>query len=137
MNKGLYTCVSRKIIEGEPIRVAYKESSKGAGDSGWRLLSGTEDELYAVNPDNTYMIKIKEVLGKFPELESVFRAKRGSLFEADENGDLVLSGVDKKLKHVAVKIYFKPIFVTTVGTRIFITADVNDMKTFTKKKREW
>lgn len=137
MNKRLRVCVSGKIIEGEPIRVAYRERSQGQADSGWRLLSGTEDELYAVNPDNVYMMRIKELLIKFPELEPILKAKTGSLFKADENGKLILSGVDKKLKHVAVKIYFKPIFVTTVGTRIFITADVNDMKIFTKKKREW
>ena len=57
MNRRLRVCVSKKVIEGEPIRVAYRERSQGQADSGWRLLSGTEDELYAVNPDTNECIK--------------------------------------------------------------------------------
>ena len=117
--------------------MAYRERSQGQADSGWRLLSGTEDELYAVNPDNVHMVKIKELLIKFPEIEPVLKAKTGSLFKADDNGKLILSGVDKKLDHVAVRMYFKPVFVTTMGAKRFMMADIDEMKPFTKKKREW
>ncbi|MBQ2744426.1 MAG: DUF2185 domain-containing protein [Firmicutes bacterium] len=137
MNKRLRVCVSKKVIEGEPIRVAYRERSQGQADSGWRLLSGTEDELYAVNPDNVYMVRIKELLIKFPELEPVLKAKTGSLFKADDNGKLILSGVDKKLTHVEVRMYFKPVFISTTGTKIVMTADVDEMRIFNKKKRNW
>lgn len=137
MNKRLRVCVSRKVVEGEPIRVAYRERCQGQSDSGWRILSGTEDELYAVNPDNTYMVRIKELLLKFPEMESILKAKPGSLFKVDENGELILCGVDKALKHVDVKMYFKPVFVSAPGKNIVMTADVEDMKLFTKKKRSW
>ncbi len=137
MNKRLRVCVSKKVIEGEPIRVAYRERSQGQGDSGWRFLSGTEDELYAVNPDNVYMMRIKELLIKFPELEPILKAKTGSLFKADENGKLILSGVDKKLTHVEIRMYFKPVFVTVPGTKIVMTADVDEMRIFNKKKQDW
>lgn len=99
-------------------------------------MSGTEDGPYAASPDNSYTVRIKELIRKIPELEPVVKGKTGSMFKADEEGNLVLCGVDKELKDIPVKLFAKQKYVASPGTWVIITADVNDMRTFFKKKQK-
>ncbi|MGZ5243096.1 MAG: DUF2185 domain-containing protein [Bacteroidia bacterium] len=39
-------------VEGLPVLNMYRDDSEFPDDSGWRFLSGTEDEAYTENPDN-------------------------------------------------------------------------------------
>jgi hypothetical protein len=57
------TClVTDKItVDGMKVGFMYREEPEDEDDSGWRFLSGTEDEAYMDNPDNYQICDINVV----------------------------------------------------------------------------
>ncbi len=41
------------VVEGEPVHFMYREEPDNEIDNGWRFLSGTEDQDYIDDPDNS------------------------------------------------------------------------------------
>ena len=52
--KGYGACFATGMItvEGYPVRFMYREEPDNSTDSGWRFMSGFENDEYMNNPDN-------------------------------------------------------------------------------------
>ena len=48
-------------VEGEPIGYLYREEPNFEADSGWRSFSGSEDQHYVDNPDNSSFYDINTI----------------------------------------------------------------------------
>ena len=48
-------------VNGELVDYMYREEPDFYSDSGWRFLSGTEDQVYAYNPDNWAIYDINTI----------------------------------------------------------------------------
>ncbi|ESU20217.1 hypothetical protein FSS13T_27460 [Flavobacterium saliperosum S13] len=48
-------------VEGMEIGYMYREESEEEIDSGWRFFSGTEDQDYVDNPNNTMIYNINTI----------------------------------------------------------------------------
>ncbi len=61
--KGMgYSICSNKITkEGMKVGFMYREEAYDDEDSGWRFLSGTEDQEYANNPDNSKIFGVNAI----------------------------------------------------------------------------
>lgn len=123
IKNGLHACVSRKIVEGEPVSIAYREHSKGPGDSGWKLLSGTESAQYAANPDNSCPVKIGDIKKAYPNIKPLLNAKVGSIFEVDEMGNFVLKAEDEELNCLNAKLCTKRVYVASPGVSVATNTD--------------
>lgn len=74
--------VSRQIIElGYPVRFMYREAPDHKIDSGWRFLSGFEDDNFINNPDNIFLRDLGEMIAVDPSLRSLLDSPSGSAFE--------------------------------------------------------
>jgi hypothetical protein len=58
------SCVaSDKItVQGMPVGYMHRESPDFNSDSGWRLFSGTEDQLYVDNPNNLAVYDLNTIV---------------------------------------------------------------------------
>ena len=57
-----YSMVSNHILEsGMPILFMYREDPLDEEDTGWRFLSGQEDQEYLDDPDNSKFIGVNTV----------------------------------------------------------------------------
>jgi len=80
-----YSIVSNHILEdGKQIMFMYREEPLDEEDSGWRFLSGSEDQDYLDDPDNSSFIGINVMANLDESLLPCLRAKIGSEFERDE-----------------------------------------------------
>lgn len=82
--------------EGMNVGFMYREESEYEGDSGWRFISGTEDEAYMDDPSNMNIFEVNTIANFDPaiipyldlpegtELERVEGADQFSAFEAGE-----------------------------------------------------
>ena len=74
--------VSRKIVDdGAPARFLYRESTGREGDSGWRVMSGLEDEAYGSDPGNIVVVALHELAQRDRKVDAVLDAPPGSAFE--------------------------------------------------------
>lgn len=74
--------VSRQITElAYPVRFMYCEIPDHPADSGWRFLSGFEDEAYINNPDNIVVCGISEIAEIDPAVLPLLDYQAGSAFE--------------------------------------------------------
>jgi len=48
-------------VDGLPIDYMYREGADYEHDSGWRFFSGTEDQDYVDNPDNTMIYAVNTI----------------------------------------------------------------------------
>lgn len=48
-------------VDGEQVGFMYRELPNFEQDSGWRFLSGTEDQDYADNPDNWLIYEVNSI----------------------------------------------------------------------------
>jgi hypothetical protein len=51
----------RITVDGELVDYMYREESSFDVDSGWRFFSGTEDQEYIDNPDNSAVYDINTI----------------------------------------------------------------------------
>lgn len=135
MNMKFFACVSGKVIDGEPIMIAYRDWGHSADDSGWRFMSGSEDALYACNPDHSYTYTLNEVCEAYPEIKEILKTargtwfvKKGSLFTRGEDGKFHLQSVDKTLANIPVQLFNKRKYTATPGAAWVITNDAREEK---------
>lgn len=81
-----YCFATDKItVEGLDVGYMYREEVNDEKDSGWRFFSGTEDQEYVDNSENTMMYNVNTIANYdkaiIPYLDSAF----GSEFERVEN----------------------------------------------------
>lgn len=83
-----YSIVSNKItVDGLPVGFMYREQRMDKEDSGWRFLSGTEDEEYLDDPDNSKALAVNVVANYDPAIIPYLKSRIGTELERVEGSD--------------------------------------------------
>ena len=63
-------CIStdRITIDGEPVFFMYRAEPNNDLDSGWQFFSGTEDQDYLNNPDNSAIYSVNTIANYDPAI---------------------------------------------------------------------
>ena len=81
-----YSIVSNQILEdGLPIQFMYREEPIDEEDSGWRFLSGREDQEYLDDADNSKFIGVNTVANLDETIIPYLRYPKGSELERSED----------------------------------------------------
>ncbi len=85
--KGMgYSICSNKItVDGMKVGFMYREEAYDDEDSGWRFLSGTEDQDYANNPDNSKIFGVNAIANHDPAIIPYLKSAAGTELERIEN----------------------------------------------------
>lgn len=77
------TClVTNKItIDGMKVGFMYREEPDDEDDSGWRFLSGTEDDEYMDDPENMMMVDLNVVANYDKAIIPILKKPVGSEWE--------------------------------------------------------
>ncbi|MCA0364913.1 MAG: DUF2185 domain-containing protein [Spirosomataceae bacterium] len=80
------TClVTNKItVEGMKVGFMYREEPDDEDDSGWRFLSGTEDDDYMDDPENMMMVDLNVVANYDRAIIPILKKPVGSEWERIE-----------------------------------------------------
>lgn len=60
-NAGSCVATDKITVEGLPVGYMYREEPSFDTDSGWRFFSGTEDQEYVDNPDNSMIYDLNTI----------------------------------------------------------------------------
>jgi hypothetical protein len=83
-----YSIVSNQILnEGLPIMYMYRDSPIESEDSGWRFLSGKEDQDYLDEPSNSRFIGLNTVANMDRAVLPHLNLKKGTELERQNPGD--------------------------------------------------
>ncbi len=87
--KGMgYSICSNKItVDGMKVGFMYREEAYDDEDSGWRFLSGTEDQEYANDPDNSKIFGVNAIANHDEAIIPYLNSPVGSEFERVEGQD--------------------------------------------------
>lgn len=80
------TClVTNKItIDGMKVGFMYREEPDDEDDSGWRFLSGTEDDEYMDDPENMMMVDLNVVANYDKAIIPILKKPVGTEWERIE-----------------------------------------------------
>lgn len=86
-------CIATDMItvEGYPVRFMYREAPDNDIDSGWRFLSGYEDEAYMDNPANHSVYDVNTVANYDPGIIPFLDFPEGSAFEKTPESERFLA----------------------------------------------
>ena len=71
----------RITVDGLPVRFMYREAPDYNSDSGWRFMSGTEDDAYMENAANHSLMDVNTIANFDPSIVPFLDAPVGSVFE--------------------------------------------------------
>lgn len=94
--EGHGACIASDMItvDGYPVRFMYREAPDSDVDSGWRFMSGFEDDGYMDNPDNYAFYDINTIANYDPSIIPFLTAPEGSAFEKTIEAERFLSVAD-------------------------------------------
>ena len=79
---GACFATDRITVEGFPVRFMYREDPDNDVDSGWRFMSGVdEDDAYLNNPDNIGIYDVNTIANYDGSIVPHLNAPVGSCFE--------------------------------------------------------
>lgn len=81
--EGMGACFASDMItvDGMPVRFMYREEPDNNVDSGWRFLSGYEDDAYMASPDNHAIYDVNTIANYDPSIISLLDSDIGVAFE--------------------------------------------------------
>ena len=81
--EGYGACIAtdKITVEGLPVRFMYREAPDNEVDSGWRFMSGFEDDAYMNNPDHHEVYDVNTIANYDPAIIPFLDAPEGSAFE--------------------------------------------------------
>jgi hypothetical protein len=83
--------ISNKIaVDNEPVGFFYREQTEEELDSGWRFLSGNEDDNYLENDENYDVYDLEYIIEKDKNIKQYLHSAIGSAFERDETSTLFI-----------------------------------------------
>ena len=96
MAEGYGGCIAtdRITVDGYPVRFMYRESPDNDIDSGWRFMSGSEDDAYMDNPANHAVYDVNTIANYDPSIIPFLSAPEGSVFEKALESELLLAVTD-------------------------------------------
>ncbi len=84
---GYSICSNKITVDGELVGFMYREEPIDDEDSGWRFLSGTENQEYADDPDNSKAFGVNAVANHDPAIIPYLKMPVGSELERIEGKD--------------------------------------------------
>ena len=81
-------------VEGYPVRFMYREAPDNELDSGWRFMSGFEDDAYMDDPDNLAIYDVNTIVNYDPSIVPLLEAPEGSAFEKTRESERFLPVTD-------------------------------------------
>ena len=81
MGHGSCFATDKITVEGYPVRFMYREAPDDGIDSGWRFMSGFEDDTYIENPNNLGIYDVNTIANCDPSIIPFLEAPEGSVFE--------------------------------------------------------
>ena len=81
-------------VEGYPVRFMYREAPDNEFDSGWRFMSGFEDDTYMDDPDNLAIYDVNTIANYDPSIVPLLEAPEGSAFEKTSESERFLAVSD-------------------------------------------
>lgn len=86
-----YCYASDKItVEGEKVGFMYREKPYEKEDSGWRFLSGTEDQEYVDDPRNSFMFDVNVIANYDEDIIPYLKSKIGTELQRESNGKIFI-----------------------------------------------
>lgn len=81
-------------VEGYPVRFMYREAPDNDIDSGWRFMSGFEDDAYMDDANNHGVYDVNTIANYDPSIIPFLDAPEGSTFEKTPESErfLVVEG---------------------------------------------
>lgn len=79
--RGACFATDRITVEGHPVRFMYREAPDNDIDSGWRFLSGLEDDAYMDDVDNHAIYDVNTIANVDPGIIPFLDAPIGCAFE--------------------------------------------------------
>jgi hypothetical protein len=94
--EGYGGCIATDKITGEgyPVRFMYREAPDNEFDSGWRFMSGFEDDTYMDDPDNLAIYDVNTIANYDPSIVPLLDAPEGSAFEKTSESERFLAVAD-------------------------------------------
>lgn len=77
-------------VEGHPVRFMYREAPDHETDSGWRFMSGFEDDEYMEQASNHGMYDVNTIANYDPGIIPLLDAPEGSAFEKAQGSEQFL-----------------------------------------------
>ncbi len=87
--EGYGACFATNMItvDGFPVRFMYREAPDDELDSGWRFMSGFEDDDYIDNPDNYAIYDVNTIANYDPTIIPLLDSAEGCAFEKRPDSD--------------------------------------------------
>lgn len=87
--EGLGACMATDYItvHGHPVRFMYREEPDNEIDSGWRFMSGMEDDYYINNPENLAIYDINTVANYDPTIIEHLHSPIGTALEKEPHSE--------------------------------------------------
>ena len=81
LGRGGAIASDRITVDGLPVRFMYREAPDNEFDSGWRFLSGTEDDAYMADASNHAVYDVNTIANYDRSIIPHLDAPAGSAFE--------------------------------------------------------
>lgn len=81
-------------VDGYPVRFMYRETPDNDVDSGWRFMSGFEDDAYMDDPSNLAIYDVNTIANYDPSIIEFLDAPEGSAFERTAESERFLAVTD-------------------------------------------
>lgn len=75
-------------VDGYPVRFMYREAPDHAQDSGWRFLSGFEDEAYLNDAERFELYDVNTIANYDPSIVAHLDAPAGTAFEKPSESEV-------------------------------------------------
>ena len=87
--RGLGGCIATDMItvEGFPVRFMYRVEPANEVDSGWRFMSGFEEDEYMDDPKNHAIYDVNTIANYDPSIIPFLDAAVGSAYEKDSGSE--------------------------------------------------
>lgn len=84
----------RITVEGYPVRFMYRETPDNDVDSGWRFMSGFENDEYMNNPDNHGAYDVNTIANYDPSIVPFLDSPTGSVYEKTPESEIFVAVTD-------------------------------------------
>ena len=94
--EGYGGCIAtdRITVDGYPVRFMYREAPDNEVDSGWRFMSGSEDDAYMDDPANHGAYDVNTIANYDPSIIPFLDSPEGSVFEKTPESERFLAVTD-------------------------------------------
>ena len=89
-NRGACFATDKITVDGLPVGWMYREEPSDKVDNGWRFFSGTEDQDYVDNPENTCIFNTNTIANYDPTIIPYLDFPIGSHLERNNEGTFTI-----------------------------------------------